>query len=278
MIQTRALGQWGNQAFQYVVGKIVAERTNNAYLPPGQWFDKRGRPLQWHGPEFFRQDCTPGIGRQTHVANIAGMHWLDIDALPRDRDLNLTGYWQRYELLAPYKDRIRNDWLKIRTELPAINSEAIYIHVRRTDYVRNENGHSMNPRAQGIATSIDEYAACLDRFPRGRKIVLVTDDCRDPFLEEFKRFGLVECRSTTWDADFLTLAAARYLVLSQSTYSWWAGFLGRAERIVCPLFPGSLWWFGRELCGPPRAMGTDYPNLVVKDEGDRWQWISEQAA
>jgi len=275
VIQVRQLGQFGNQLTQYAIAKIIAERTGHAYLPPGRWLDKRSNPLVWSGAEYFFQQPSPGIGTQSKLLNICAAHWLDIDALPRGFDMNLTGYFQRYELFQPYKDRIRNDWLRIRTELPAIDPEAIYIHVRRSDYVRNDNGQPMNPHAQAIATSIDEYAACLKRFPPGKRLVLLTDDHTDPFLDEFRRLGSVERCRGTWDEDFLTLAAARYLILSQSTYSWWAGFLGRAERIVCPLLPGSLWHFGKNLYGPPRPRHNDYPNLCVNDEPGRWEYVTE---
>jgi hypothetical protein len=69
------------------------------------------------------------------------------------------------------------------------------------------------------------------------------------------------------------MASARKLLMSQSTFSWWAGWLGRAERIVCPLFAPSHWHFGSKLYGPPDPGALDFPNLIVDDE-PRWEFVS----
>lgn len=41
-----------------------------------------------------------------------------------------------------------------------------------------------------------------------------------------------------WLADWVWLREAQHLVLSPSTFVWWAAFLGEAVRIYVPIFPG----------------------------------------
>jgi hypothetical protein len=131
-----------------------------------------------------------------------------------------------------------------------------------------------NPNAHCLASSIDEYRSCLSHFPDAKRLVIVTDDPNDPFHREFDQLGLPWTISgLTWDQDFLLLASCRWMIMSQSTYSWWAGFLGRAERIVCPLFPGTHWHLGKDLIGAP--VTHDVPNLIVDDEPGRWIWVSQ---
>ena len=77
----------------------------------------------------------------------------------------------------------------------------------------------------------------------------------------------MEVVSEAWDQDFLTLASCRKLIISNSTFSWWAGFLGKSARVVCPLFAGTLWDKGRT--------SRDELNLVVDDDPPgRWTFVT----
>lgn len=84
------------------------------------------------------------------------------------------------------------------------------------------------------------------------------------------------CELLPWDVDFLTLASARWVILSQSTYSWLAAFLGRAEKVICSVKPGTFWGNGVGLQGSQMGPGgRDFPNLFVDDEPGRWVWVTE---
>jgi hypothetical protein len=63
-------------------------------------------------------------------------------------------------------------------------------------------------------------------------------------------------QSLSVHADFLTLYTAPNLILSISSFSWWAGFLGRAGCVVMPdygLFKTHV-WFPRDGCPAPHDM------------------------
>ncbi len=117
-------------------------------------------------------------------------------------------------------------------------------------------------------------------FPEAKRAVIVSDDYKDRFLNEVadlvaSRLEWVEAARGTWDADWLTLASCKNLIMSQSTYSWWAAFLGRCQKIVCPVFPSTFWGKGYRLIGPPKD-GRDFPNLEVTDDpGKEWIWLHE---
>ena len=257
--------------FQYCIGKILADRTGQEYRPPKRWLNKRGRPVAWTDNQFIVMEPTKGFHATGEPQVISASHWLDMDSIDPTRPIYIRyGYFQRYELLKPYKDHIRNDWLNIREpwmqdhgNADGLFDHAVFVHVRRTDYVN---------RPPHMGHTIDEYADCLDEFPDATSIVLVTDAPRDPFLQEFHRFGKrLICPAKSWDMDFMLLASCRWMIMSQSTYSWWAGFLGRAEKIVCPMREGTFWNYGIGLTGPA---SPDYPNLYVDDEPERWKWIT----
>lgn len=270
MITANLIGQWGNQATIYVTAKILADMTRMAYTPPSEFVDKRGNPVKWHRDKpLVVMEPTFGNAMTYRPRVFNGPHWINPAMIDLQRPIHLTsGYFQRYEFLRPYKHEIRNEWLRLRKPFVATDPDAVYIHCRRTDYVVER---TMRQQRTGspAANSIEEYAACLREFPDARRLVITTDNAKDPFLYEFQKLGLPWTISNgTWDQDFLLLASARWVVMSQSTYSWWAVFLGLAERIVCPLATNSVWYRGRNSTGADNAV-----NLIVNDEGDRWIWL-----
>lgn len=271
MIAVRFMGQLGNQLCQYAIGRILSVRTGQAYCPPSQWLDKRGRPVKWTlDPPLFMPQFAFGSRPKGTCQVVSVNHWFDMDSIDPNLPIHVMhGYFQRYELFKPYKDQIRNDWLRLSHPPVETDPEAVYVHVRRTDYVPHVDNPN-DPTRHCLSSSINDYAKCLEHFPDAKRLVIVTDDPKDPFHREFDKFGLPWTVSgQAWDADFLTLASCRWLVICQSTFSWWAGFLGQAEKIVCPVPPGTFWHYGIGLTGPA---APDYPNLYVDDEPERWTW------
>lgn len=286
MIQMQFAGQFGNQLHQYVTAKIIAERTGLAYAPTPTFFNKSGACLMWSGEPYLTMTPTPGRVLRAGTEGwqvVSAMQWIDLDSIRGDRPVSLRGYFQRYELLRPWKDKIRNEWLhasgeRITKAIYASDPEAVYVHVRRTDYVDLGNGQGPpNQRRNGCATTIDEYRKCLAKFGHVSRIRIITDDYRDPFVAELgEALGVPWiAEPDAWDNDFLKLASARRLCISQSTFSWWAAWLGRAEQIVCPMFADTFWRYGMDMYGPPPPGESDFPNLFVDDEPGRWIWVTE---
>jgi len=284
VIRTTLTGQWGNQMFTAVAGCIVSERTGQPYPPSRFWFDKNGSPLRWKNgcylpPPSNRDPYRDGHGSSSSLSPyvVDSPHWIDLDSLPKDgRDIVVRSYAQRYELWAPYADQIRDEWLKIQCPLPRTDEHELVVHLRRTDYVKNDSGQpTLDPARQCLASTSEELDKCLAEFPQGLRILVCTDDALDPFVVEFCRKYRASTSLGTLDQDFLKMVAARYLLISQSTYSWLAGFLGRAERIVCPMSPGSHWGRGRHLYGPPEPGHPDFPNLIATGyDAGRWRWVA----
>lgn len=278
MITQRYVGQIGNQLIAYVIGKILAEKTGLRYEPPA-FKGKHAEPLVWSGDPFFVPQPTEGKIAEGEPVISRCDQWCDLDAFDDSRPIVLhRGFYQRYELFADYKETIRNDWLRIPDDRFVETDDATcYIHARRRDYVVLDDGQTPpNPAKAGVATTLDEFRACLDLFPDAKRLVVVTDAPADPFHLELRRLGLpVTLSGLPWDQDFLLLASARNVIISQSTFSWLACFLGKAERVVCPVFAGSFWGNGLGLYGSAGEGRLDFPNLRPADEPDRWLWLTE---
>jgi hypothetical protein len=230
--------------------------------------------LEWTGEPIVVAEPTGGVTRTTGPKHSLRFdHWCDVGQFGQDtRRITIHHcYAQRYEILQSYRDRIRQDWLRVRVPLPDPEPGDVHLHVRRTDYVPGVDNPN-DPQRHCLAATLEDYRDCLTEFPDARRLVVATDDPRDPFMDELRALGLpIEILGGRWDTDWIALAGARQLIIPQSTYSWWAGFLGRAERVVCPIRAGTHWWYGRSLKGPSPS-GPDYPNLYVYDEPERWTW------
>jgi len=271
LIQYRLIGQAANQIIQHWTGLIIADKSGLQYSPCRDFIaDKHSKPVKWTGEPLF--ELKPSAGRvlagNPHVVD--ALQYIDFDQVCDGKKPIAVRqlYAQTFSLFRDYKDHIRDDWFHIpKHRYVETDEDAVYIHARRTDYCEYHPDF-VDPSNQGAATTIDEFAECLKCFPDAKRIVVCTDDPRDEFLQEFRQFGLPwEIHGRQWDEDFLLMASCRNLLISQSTFSWLAGFLGRPEKIVCPCFPGSFWHKG--------LTDIRYPNLYVDDEGDRWEWVSQ---
>jgi len=273
IVKTKFMGQFGNQLFQYVAGKIMADVTGLAFMPPPCFLTKKGSPVSWTESPLFVMRPTPieNYDKDGPDMSYTGEQWIDWRKYRDAGSVALQGYFQRYECLKPWKDKIKQEWLKFETPLIDCDQDAIHVHCRRTDYIPGVDNPN-RPECHGISTTIGEYAKCLKVFPDAKRLLIHTDDPKDPWLREFDKLGLPwSINQARWDEDFLSLASCRWMIMSQSTFSWWAAFLGRAEKIVCPLSKGTLWHCGKDLYGPPGR--RDYPNLRVDDEPGRWTWV-----
>jgi len=83
----------------------------------------------------------------------------------------------------------------------------------------------------------------------------------------WEKLGLpVRYRSRAWDEDFLFLASARNVIISQSTFGWLAAFLGRASKIACPVPEGSFWHRG--------MTSREQPHLLPDRDDREWIWCT----
>jgi hypothetical protein len=75
---------------------------------------------------------------------------------------------------------------------------------------------------------------------RRKRIVVVTDCPGHPFIHEHFRNPYVTVLKDTTESDFATLMRAKRLVLTPSTFGWWAAMLGDAQEVFFPFRQG-IW-------------------------------------
>jgi hypothetical protein len=105
------------------------------------------------------------------------------------------------------------------------------VHIRRGDYV----SHPRTRRRLGLCTA-DYFAEAVHGMEAALPVRLVSDDpdwCEQvlvPLLPADTRV----VRGGSAMSDFALLRQARQIVVSNSTFSWWAAVLGQAKTVVAP--------------------------------------------
>lgn len=220
MVEVRYQDRLGNNLFQYCFARILAEELGLAL---------RADPIPGFPRTRERVDgltVEEGPAELLHGQRVAFHETLG-DKTPRR--IVVDGHFQRYEYYAPYKERIRTDWLVPAPQaVGPPHPDDLVLHVRRGDYVMNK-----------WVLPVEFYLGIAEQR-RFRNLVIVTDEPNDPFFWNFKRFRPRFVRGTPLE-DFWFLMHARRLVISPSSFSWWAAFLSKAEEIVFPVATFGAW-------------------------------------
>ena len=139
------------------------------------------------------------------------------------RRIVLDGFFQRAGYYRPFRDQIRK-WLIFDESIQLPKRQVdVFVHVRRTDYV-----------PLGWALPFSYYEEAIDRLlPPGGKLWIGTDDLNDPFFRRFRKWRPRYFVGGSWE-QFVFMTLSPKLVMSQSTYSWWAAFLSDMQEVVCP--------------------------------------------
>jgi len=100
----------------------------------------------------------------------------------------------------------------------ATNTKDIIMHVRLTDYNTLK------------WTIHQDYYLNILKTETYEKIYLVTDESNSNYFDAFKDFNIINISSTAKE-DFYKLMSFDKVIMSNSTFSWWAMFLGNSSKI-----------------------------------------------
>jgi len=220
MVEVKYNGRLGNNLFQYCFGRILAENLH---------YKLRANPIPG-----FRNTKTKVDGQDysSYPTQILQGHAIDLKSIIQDktkRRIIVDGFFQRYEYYREYKDIIRNDWLLTDIQIKeSIGKNDIVVHVRGGDYKNTRN-----------ALSFSFYEEALNGA-KYERLFLCTDDMGNPFIRRFRKYNAIIHHTNPLE-DFQFTMSFSKIILSQSTFSWWAAFLSNAKEIYFPL-PLSGYW------------------------------------
>lgn len=276
MIRIVLLGRTGNHLFQYALGRVLSEKHRVPLVLDASWFNIRGWKEVSH---FLRLPLKATIVRRVSPAarvlrRITGKHYWEYGRFPflREKpddqsfdpsflespgDCALFGYYQcpRYfesiasELRTELNHLIANafpsgTWASAVTKARETCQETVAVHVRRGDYLNHP---------AFLVCDVHYYRNAMNRMRAlipGARFFIFSDDptwCRSEFREpdtEIIDSG-IHAANPLHDLHLMSLAS--HHIIANSTYSWWAAWLGKkaGQKVLMPDR-----WYARDIHAP----------------------------
>lgn len=221
-------GRMGNKMFEYAIARIIAESKGyRLYTIPIEGFENTKTVV--NGATITRN-----LYYNNHLFR------LNIPHIKQHKGgIVLQGYFQRYDLIKEHKEKIKQ-WFHVENdnwEKPGDND--LVVHIRLGDYKDIGNNY----------LGFDYYYSTI-KSETYDKCYIVTDE---PTHEDIKKLESLGCEivSRSTMEDYYFLRNAKKLVISHSTFSWWAAYLGEAHTIHFPIHNGlnsrGFWGKGHDL-------------------------------
>ena len=216
------MGRTGNNMFQYSVGRIVAEKKKYglSFVNPMDstifsMFPNTNETID--GTTIRNDELIVGYDGQS-------VQDIDMDAVCHHAGgVLLQGYFQKHNIYLEHREQIKK-WFLYDTSIlnNKQNQYDVVIHIRLTDYV--SSNHYIHP---------DKLYALYKSLDVGSALV-ITDDRDSPLLDIFRKDSTVDLEHSSVLQDFHYLSNCKRLIMSQSSFSWWASFLGNQESVYVP--------------------------------------------
>jgi len=152
------------------------------------------------------------------------------------RNVVLDGYFQNPIFLMPQSERtnlllnLKRDFSYLTTKSPLTDiSNKVSIHIRRGDYVSSPRVYR-----EFITLNLDYYRKAIKKFPNGTVFYVFGDDAAvvTEFAEEINGINVPKLQLTLQE-EFVLMADSAGYIIANSTFSWWAAFLGFSkDKIV----------------------------------------------
>jgi hypothetical protein len=149
----------------------------------------------------------------------------------------LDGYFQDPDIIfsKEERNRIYTSLIMERRSLieqVMIGSLTIGIHIRRGDYITSQSAAKVFRNI-----SMKYYDEALQKLRRGQKVLVFSDD-RELSAFYATKIGGIDVRNLklTLQDEFCLLMACDDHIIANSTFSWWASYLGHksAGRVISP--------------------------------------------
>ena len=253
LVTIHLMGGLGNQLFQIATAYAYAKDNGLELALPSSWLDRVDRPPLWNS--YLDISKWKNIIQEDYYHNApwliiseADFEFKPIPVPPNHAWLcKLFGYFQSSLYFSKYTDELR----VLLQPSPLLVAESqtnlkdaciedydswIVSHVRRGDYVNYSDYHLVcSPQYYKGAKILIEKRSGV------KKVCWITDDF-DWVHSNLYTYGDVILSGDS-SVDFTNLTQFRHMILSNSSYSWWACWLNPRDykdRIIC--CPNR--WFG----------------------------------
>lgn len=258
MIRIILLGRTGNNLFQYALGRVLSEKHGVPLVLGGQWYNGRG----WaEVSQFLRLPIKGKVIRQWSLGaraclKMTGKHPWEFLSIPVFEEADgfrpfnsavlsapascvLKGYFQSPRYFESIEHELRMELRGLlglggkRESKRDENRPVAAVHVRRGDYLQHPD----------LQTCDSDYYFRAMEILRGKVPGVVfkiySDDpvwCREHFRESDVRVVSEPGGAVSPLGDLVEMSRAEHHITANSTYSWWAAWLGKktGQLVILP--------------------------------------------
>ncbi|WP_144959055.1 alpha-1,2-fucosyltransferase [Gillisia sp. Hel_I_86] len=264
----KLFGGLGNQMFQYVIAKLIAEKKNSQVLIDTSFYNDNNENLK-NFPRYFSVGIFNNLLRVATKEEIYFFYILTtLEKLKKKLGLNypkvyeelsfgfdpkvlnlqapvyLKGYFQSHNYFSRREKFIQNifkfpinelDERNEKIRLLIVSGISVSIHVRRGDYVaddKTKNFHG-NCTMSYYKKAIAFFSSRLTNF----NLVFFSDDIQW-VQQEFKNFpnkNIFVPGNTEEDSwkDMYLMSLCNHNIIANSSFSWWAAWLNEhSDKII----------------------------------------------
>ena len=173
-----------------------------------------------------------------------------------------SGYWQDTFFFKDFEVELKKNIsnLLISNDFPLSNKNHlinldsyIVMHIRKGDYSEISDYHSL-----GMQYYLDAFEIVFKKYTKIKGVHICTNDedwCKKNIF--FPGFEIkYSSRKSDMFSDFQIMHNSQFLVISNSTFSFWSGFLGNHDIVILP----SLWYKNK----PFEFIPKDWISLKVE--------------
>lgn len=221
-------GRMGNRMFQYAFGYLLAKQKNVPLYSDDL-------------PNFNIISTSSSVVPPYIETKQYGNNYVNLEELLKcDKNIVVNSFVQKSSYYKDYYNDLR-DAFDIKKQ-DTINNDRLVLHVRETDY-----------KDIGCFLGYELYKKII-KESGFTEVIIVTDNSNCETVQRLLEDGCVlstEGYVNKFDSvsddramkDFNTLLYSENIAISQSTFSWWAAFLGSHKKIFFPFTStgGGMW-------------------------------------
>jgi hypothetical protein len=215
-------GGLGNQIFQVANGYAYSKKYGkNLILDDSKWFAGQGKSPRIYKETIFKNFEYVDKGKKINVQEYNEPKFDYVEIPNFDNDIKLVGYYQSLKYFEEIKDEfISKLWLPYYPFF----KDSVAVHIRRGDYLKYKRYNICDT---------NYFRENIKKF-QNKKIHIFTDS-KEYVVKEFCCDNIEIIQTESELNDLASMSNYDNLIISNSTFSWWASLLGvKKEKIIAP--------------------------------------------
>ena len=219
MINIKYDGRFGNNLFQYFTAVILAENNKQSISNPKNTILDKLKYNKEESKSFFE-------AIEINDSNLLSY----IDSPNILSDINLVGFFQNRKIIKLFtenKERFFNQNKE--------TNKGVYMHLRLGDILDTP----------GKYCTLDYYEKALQEVDIKNEPLYISSDSPN---HEYVQFLLEKYKGKLINGNeeetILVASSFNHKILSLGTFSWWIGFFGNQNNVICPNPEDYIIWHG----------------------------------